>query len=83
MKKSSKILLSLVVVIAALAVTYRMVNRAPSPDLPVHEQLLQVLEDGGCADCHTANPELPFYATMPLAKGLIAQHVREFGISLE
>ncbi len=54
MKKSSKILLSLVVVIAALAVTYRMVNRAPSPDLPVHEQLLQVLEDGGCADCHTA-----------------------------
>ena len=29
MKKSSKILLSLVVVIAALAVTYRMVNRAP------------------------------------------------------
>ena len=47
MKKSSKILLSLVVVIAALAVTYRMVNRAPSPDLPVHEQLLQVLEDGG------------------------------------
>lgn len=77
MKKSSKILLSLVVVIAALAVTYRMVNRAPSPDLPVHEQLLQVLEDGGCADCHTANPELPFYATMPLAKGLIAQHVKD------
>ncbi len=77
MKRSSKFLLSLVVAIAILAIVYRVVNRAPSPDLPVNKQLLQVLADGGCVECHTANPKLPFYANMPLAKKLIAQHIKD------
>ena len=77
MKRSSKILLALVVVIVALAITYRAVNKAPSADLPANEQLTQVLTDGGCMDCHSATPELPFYADWPVAKSLIGKHVKD------
>ena len=77
MKKSSKILLAAVVAIAALAVIYRAVNTAPSADMAAGEQLLQILDDGGCAECHTANPEMPFYANWPVAKSLIGKHIEE------
>lgn len=75
MKKSSKILIAVVIVIAVLAVIYRAVNRAPSADLTANEQLLQILEDGGCAECHSADPKLPFYANWPIAKSLITKHI--------
>ena len=77
MKKSSKILLAAAVAIAVLAVIYRAVNKAPSADMAAGEQLLQILDDGGCAECHTANPEMPFYANWPLAKSLIGKHIEE------
>ena len=77
MKKSSGIVLAIVVVIAVLAVIYRAVNTAPSAELTAGEQLLRILEDGGCAECHSADPELPFYAGWPVAKSLIGKHVDE------
>lgn len=77
MKKSSKILLTMAGVVVLLAIVYRAVNRAPSADLSAQAQLLQILDDGGCASCHSANPELPFYATWPVAKKLIGQHVAD------
>lgn len=77
MKKRSKILLGIVIVLAALAITYRAVNHAPAENLPPNEQLAKILEDGGCASCHTANPKLPFYASFPIAKGMIAKHVED------
>lgn len=77
MKKSSKIVLSLVVVIVLLAIIYRVVNKAPSADLSANEQLTEILTDGGCQACHSANPELPFYANLPVAKSLIGKHVKD------
>ena len=77
MKKSSKIVLALVVVIVLLAIIYRAVNKAPSAELPANEQLAEILTDGGCQACHSANPELPFYANWPVAKSLIGQHVKD------
>ncbi len=77
MKKSSKIVLGAVGVVAVLAITYRAVNRAPAANLTADEQLLKILDDGGCAECHTANPQLPFYANWPVAKKLIGQHVTD------
>lgn len=71
------ILLGVVIVIVALAITYRAVNRAPSDTLPANEQLSQILDDGGCAECHSADPKLPFYANLPLAKGLIEKHIKD------
>ncbi len=77
MKKISRLLLGLVVVIAVMAIAYRAVNTAPSAELQANEQLLQVLADGGCASCHTANPDLPFYASLPVAKDMIGKHVAD------
>ena len=77
MKNSSKILLAAVVVVAVLAIVYRAVNKAPSAELAAREQLLQILQDGGCAECHSANPVLPFYAKWPVAKSLIGKHIEE------
>ena len=77
MKKSSKILLAVVVVIAVLAVIYRAVNIAPPAELAGNEQLLRILEDGGCAECHSADPKLPFYAGWPVAKSLIGKHIED------
>lgn len=77
MKKSSKILLGGAVVLVGLAVTYRAVNQAPDATLPPDKQMAQIVNDGGCVFCHTANPDLPFYATFPVAKTLITKDVAE------
>ena len=77
MKTSSKILIGAGVAVVALAVIYRAVNIAPDKDAAVSEQMLQVIRDGGCVDCHTSEPNLPFYSTWPIAKTLIAKHIED------
>lgn len=77
MKKTSKIILGGAVLVVGLAIVYRAVNQAPDKSLPANEQLTEIMNDGGCVFCHTANPDLPFYATLPVAKSLIAAHVEE------
>ncbi|MGM9687980.1 MAG: cytochrome c peroxidase [Alloprevotella sp.] len=77
MKKSSKVILGGAVVLVGLAVTYRAANQAPDASLAPDEQMTQILNDGGCAFCHTANPDLPFYADFPVAKSLITKDVEE------
>lgn len=77
MKKTSKIILSGAVLVVGLAIVYRAVNQAPDKSLPANEQLTEIMNDGGCVFCHTENPDLPFYATFPVAKSLISAHVEE------
>ena len=77
MKKSSKLLLCLVALIAILAVVYRAVNHAPSAELAANEQVLRVMDDGGCLFCHAADSKLPFYADFPVARTLIGKHVKD------
>ena len=54
-----------------MTVVYRAVNRVPSSDLPQNEQVYQIFTAGGCLSCHSADPELPFYAKMPLAGDIV------------
>ena len=77
MKTSSKLLIGAAVVIAALAVTYRAVNKAPDTSLDYSGQMLAVISDGGCSDCHSDKPNIPFYAKLPVAKQLIMQHIED------
>ena len=63
--------------LVGLAVTYRAVNQAPDATLPPDKQMAQIVNDGGCVFCHTANPDLPFYATFPVAETLITKDVVE------
>lgn len=75
MKKSTKLIVALLVVVAALAVTYRLMNRVPSADLEANAQMQQIITDAGCLRCHTSNPDLPFYAGMPVAGKIVMEDV--------
>lgn len=65
----------LLVAAAAMVVVYRAMNRVPSADLPQNEQVLQIFEDGGCLSCHSADPEVPFYAKMPVAGKIVMKDI--------
>ena len=61
----------LLVVAAVMTVVYRAVNRVPSSELPLNEQVYQIFTDGGWLSCHSEDPELPFYAKIPVAGDII------------
>ena len=77
MKKSTKLIVALLVVVAALAVTYRLMHRVPSSDLEANAQMQQIITDAGCLRCHTSTPDLPFYASMPVAGKIVMEDVSE------
>ena len=76
MKKRTKIIFSVLVVAAVLAATYRVVNCPPSASLESSAQMEEIIESSGCMACHTANPELPFYASLPVAGKLVKEDAR-------
>lgn len=76
MKKSSKIILSVLVVAIVLCVVYRLVNKAPSASLESNAQMEEIIESSGCIACHSADPKLPFYAEFPVAGKLVKEDVR-------
>lgn len=65
----------LLVAAAVMVVAYRAVNRVPSADLPQYEQVYKIFEDGGCLSCHSSDPELPFYAELPVAGKIVMQDI--------
>lgn len=72
MKKTlSRIVIAVLVIAAALAVIYRLVNTAPSAELASDTQLQEILASAGCMECHSADPKLPFYADFPIAGKLV------------
>ena len=66
-----KLLLGLLVVAALLVAAYRVSCKAPSASLSQQEQVLAIFEDGGCISCHSAEPELPFYASLPVMGDMV------------
>ena len=65
----------LLVAAAAAVVVYRAVNRVPSSELPLNEQVYAIFEDGGCLSCHSADPKLPFYAKLPVAGKMVMKDI--------
>ena len=58
-------------------VVYRVSIRPPAEDLAPDARVAAILEQGGCIDCHTANPTLPFYADVPVAGKLVQEDIKE------
>lgn len=75
MKKSTKLIVALLVAVAVLAVTYRLMHRVPSADLEANVQMEQIITDAGCLRCHTSTPDLPFYASVPVAGKIVMEDV--------
>ena len=65
----------LLVAAAVMTVVYRAVNRVPSSELPLNEQVCEIFTDGGCLSCHSADPKLPFYTKLPVAGDIVMADV--------
>ena len=76
MKKLVKLCAAgLLVAAAVMTVVYRAVNRVPSAELPLHEQVYEIFTDGGCLSCHSENPKLPFYSKLPVMGDIVKADV--------
>ena len=62
---------ALVAVVLLAVVVYNLVNRAPSSELPQNVQVSEIFKAGGCLSCHSADPQLPFYAKLPVAGDVV------------
>lgn len=67
--------LAVLVTLAVAVVVYRSVNRVPSAELPAYEQVYRIFEDGGCLSCHSSDPDLPFYAELPIAGKIVMKDI--------
>ena len=65
----------LLIAAAAMTLVYRLVNQLPSADLPENLQVLEIFEEGGCLSCHSADPDVPFYAKMPVAGKIVMKDI--------
>ena len=65
----------LLVAVAAMTLTYRLVNQLPDAELPANLQVLEIFEDGGCLSCHSADPDVPFYAKLPVAGKIVMKDI--------
>lgn len=65
------ILLGLIVV---LVVVYWMFDRT-SVKSGKTDKMAQMIVNSGCLECHTANPDLPFYVNLPFVGDLLKQDV--------
>ena len=77
MKTSSAIMLGVVGILAVGAISYYAANSTPPETMSESARILEIMKDGGCAECHTANPKLPFYANWPIAKTMITEDIVE------
>lgn len=75
MKLFPKILTGIGVIAIIGGAAYHLSNSAPSAGLTREQQALAILNDGQCLMCHSENAELPFYASFPIAKGMIGADI--------
>ena len=65
------IIIGAILLMALFGAVYFVADGAPSAEAGKNEQMAAIIVDGGCLDCHTASPELPFYASFPVAGDLV------------
>ena len=79
-QKRGQFLIGVVMLLIACGwVTYRVMtaNSTPSKELAPDARIVAILENGGCISCHSANPELPFYANIPVAGDMVKADIEE------
>ena len=57
--------------VALLVAAYRISCKAPSAELTQQQRVAAIFEDGGCLSCHSAEPQLPFYASFPVMGDMV------------
>lgn len=77
LKKRHLFLIAALAIVVVLFVAYRVAIRPPSEDLATEARVAEILDKGGCISCHSADPDLPFYANWPIAEGMVMADVEE------
>lgn len=80
MKKVLLSALGCLLVLAAAMATYRFALRKSIPEGTTSEKVMAILQQNDCFVCHSQEPELPFYANLPLIGSMIKPHV-EHGLN--
>jgi len=75
MKKILTIAFVALVAAAAVLAVYRFAFRKSIPDAPADTQVVSILAQSDCFVCHSAEPELPFYASFPIIGKMMSKHV--------
>ena len=76
MKK--KLIIGALLLVVLLFTIYRISVKAPDGvDYSDRAKVASIFIKGGCISCHSANPELPFYANVPLMGDMVKADVSE------
>lgn len=72
------LLIGVLILIVALFVIYRISVKAPSgEEYSDAAKATAIFIKGGCLSCHSATPELPFYAKVPLVGDMVKRDAAE------
>ncbi len=74
--KKKLLFLVLLLAVTTLAI-FRIANRVPSADYPLDQRVAAIFVKGGCLDCHSAEPQLPFYFKLPVVGNIMKKDVDE------
>ena len=74
--KKKLLFLALLLVVVALAI-FRISDRVPSADYPLDKRVAAIFVKGGCLDCHSAEPELPAYFSLPIVGKIMKKDIDE------
>jgi cytochrome c peroxidase len=66
-----KIILGLLIISAAIVITFRAINQEPTQNMLLDAKVVAIFDNSGCVVCHSENPTLPFYSKWPLIGGKI------------
>ena len=77
MTKKKKFLFVVLALVAVALAVFRFMESAPSADLPQNQRVAAIFEMGGCLDCHSAEPQIPSYATWPIVGNMVMQDVND------
>ncbi|MBQ3246853.1 MAG: heme-binding domain-containing protein [Alistipes sp.] len=69
--KFRRLLILALTLVAVLLAVWRISNRVPSSEYPERARVAAIFIKGGCLDCHTAEPNVPFYAKLPVAGDIV------------
>mgnify|MGYP003306399042 CR=1 FL=1 len=74
--KKKLLFLALLLAVVAVAI-FRISERVPSADYPLDKRVAAIFVKGGCLDCHSAEPKLPFYFKLPVVGNIMKKDVDE------
>ena len=73
--KLRRLLILALTLVAVLLAVWRISNRVPSSEYPERARVAAIFIKGGCLDCHTAEPNVPFYAKVPVAGDIVMKDI--------